>query len=88
MTETPGVLREDWDSEYRELRDFLAVLATTLVGLSPPYFLLFTALSGNAVTAWPDVLDANLGLVTVVWLWTLVVLSAFGGRLLAYYRAM
>jgi hypothetical protein len=88
MTEAPGVLRDDWDSNYRELRDFLAVLVTTLVALSPPYYLLWTAFSGRGITALPDVLDANLGLVTVLWLWTLVILSAFGGRLVARYRAM
>lgn len=86
MSDVPAALRADWDSEYRDHRDFLAVLVTTLVALSPPYLLLFSALGSAPVGSWGAVIDNNLGLVTVVWLWTLIVATAFGGRLLDRYR--
>lgn len=79
-------LTRNWDSEYRPLRDLLAVLLTTVLALSPPYYLLVGVLSRNGVAEWGGALGNNMGLLTVTFLWTLLVFALFGDAVGSAYR--
>ncbi|MFB6138494.1 MAG: hypothetical protein ABEJ42_09210 [Halobacteriaceae archaeon] len=81
-----SVLSRDWSSRWRPVRNVLALAVVVLAVVAVPLWLLLDVLSGTPIGNWPTALSRNAGLVLVTGIWSLLVLTLYGGHLRAAVR--
>jgi hypothetical protein len=89
MSNAPAILRADWESPWRPLRDLLAVALTVVVAAAPALFWLniFLEQASRPTVTFGKALAQNMPAIALAILWTLIILALFGPKLAEEWRA-
>lgn len=88
MSNAPAVLRADWESPWRPLRNLLAVALTIVAALVPALFWLqiFVDQTTGPNVQFGAAFAKNTPAIALALLWTLIVLAQFGPKLGEQWR--
>lgn len=88
MSSASAILRADWDSQWRPVRDLLAVALTVVVALAPALFWLniFLNQAAKPNTTFETAVAQNAPAIALALLWALIIGAQFGPKLGEQWR--